>query len=688
MSDEANLNRIGETLIAVAANPSGQDTSENEGPATPIANKTTRHLSSPNTVLESQRAAKRQAVSQDVPNDEPLGQHILTGSSFGSQHLYSLVGQQPPASLAAQPLAASANVNNPMLPNDPTALQHNWGFDYDLNMAPSTSQGDLGSQDPFNFGFYTIPSGPVQHTQAGSEDLFSFGSSEPSVYGGVDTSSSNAASYSHASSSGALSIPPQPFVFGLPDLVCPYLSGLLQGDLLARLNITPGELVGELPESRFKRPWGNWERNFIILSLVGVGAPANRLDCVMSTYGVAKQGAILPLWNELNQQYFWGKRDPQTIIPVWWTMFNVFCTIMSWVPGPLTQPTIVFLQTVCQRFNANLTAATATCPVNPGHLAPFVEGGLASWFALLHKRLAGHPVVVKQVAKLRRSVLIDPSSHPGSTAAPSSSTRSGGPRSSNTRSGGARSSRSRSGKGRTTSRQSSTTNPHASVAGRAMSHSSAPQPGSISAPLLPISNAPVLSMPAPASPPLAADLALEPQVDFELDPEFDNNSETDDAAGKELAVPKNLPGVLEMVRNVEAVSKAAIKVANAKVLYLQSAAHEARAKAVKILFDIDKEQANTRVSTAIQVLLSDGLPDDIRELSRGVLTGVLTKPQPAIDANEVLRVLERYLPGPNLSLIKLVSEIEDPRVTRIVEGLANNISYIEREVLEDIGTSN
>ncbi|KAG8739908.1 hypothetical protein FRC10_005007, partial [Ceratobasidium sp. 414] len=156
----------------------------------------------------------------------------------------------------------------------------------------------------------------------------------------------------------------------------------------------------------------------------------------------------------------------------------------------------------------------------------------------------------------------------------------------------------------------------------------------------------------------------------------------DDAPEANLAAfAPNLPGVLEIVRNMHAVCQAAIALAQAKTEYLNVAADGVRVKTMSRILDMNKEDNKQRCRIALDILESTSSPPLLREDAVRTLNTLLgaTNP-PMINQGELLRVLREYLPGPKEIVEHVMVETQDPRVKVAVQDLVSEIVSLSRTV--------
>ncbi|KAG9087390.1 hypothetical protein FRC06_002570, partial [Ceratobasidium sp. 370] len=653
-------------------------------PPTPNTTRNTRYMStSPNPSPGDQRAMKRQAISREEVGGEPSDANLPSGSrnadpSNAQDTVYGFwhVDLDPAGRVPAGPVPGSV----PPAPHHATDLQ-NWPIDFNFGVPPPGHEGQSAPYNPYQFGS-TAPVGQPCHTQFGPPSANVVTSVQPSpsqaqtsqhfvnpvpAHQFSASSSANPHPYNSSAAVGFSGVTAQPYTsVGTmlqggatpPVLDCPYLFGLLQRDRASRLSLTPSELNLELGGPRYNNKWGNWEKQYVIVFNVGPGAPQERVNVALKTTRRSmKIGEVPAQWFELSNTLFRGHRKPSTLIQTWWSLFDTYCWILSVCPGPTNQPTAYYLDRVCREFNSNPAAAAAKFSVMPEQLAPFIVGG---WFSMFHNRIADTDIVNSKVHLCRTSPTNEnPTSTPTSSSARShAGARSASARPTNTHSTSARS-----------------TSAHSTSVHSAGAHSSNPQSGGVS-------RSAVFSPPRAALVPAAHTPAAPPSVAASaLVEEFERSETQDDANLEFLQVPgvalQKLPGVWEMVRNVKAVSEAAIRLADAKVEYLRAAADEARAKAIKTLVEMDREKVDAKARVAVTVISAGAVPADLRRTYENMLGDLSTLHRTEVNTDEVLRVLRQYLPGPRHTLTELVSGIDDARVKATVRELADDISRLD-----------
>jgi hypothetical protein len=66
------------------------------------------------------------------------------------------------------------------------------------------------------------------------------------------------------------------------------------------LFITPSELKVELQGSRYKRIWDNWEKHFVVMTVVGPQAPAEHFNTAMTTSRSTKSSNVPEMWTQVS----------------------------------------------------------------------------------------------------------------------------------------------------------------------------------------------------------------------------------------------------------------------------------------------------------------------------------------------------------------------------------------------------
>ncbi|KAG9093098.1 hypothetical protein FRC06_011672 [Ceratobasidium sp. 370] len=116
-------------------------------------------------------------------------------------------------------------------------------------------------------------------------------------------------------------------------------------------------------------------------------------------------------------------------------------------------------------------------------------------------------------------------------------------------------------------------------------------------------------------------------------------------ASHQPSFPPNLPGIIEMVRDQNAVTKAAIELAAAKVEYVKALTEGERIKTAQCAISLTKEGRELQHTTAIRVLESASSPDWLRNKALNTLDSALSLTQPALTVDDIVTALKQYLPG-------------------------------------------
>ncbi|KAG8680998.1 hypothetical protein FRC08_015917, partial [Ceratobasidium sp. 394] len=426
---------------------------------------------------------------------------------------------------------------------------------------------------------------------------------------------------------------------------------------------TPAKVDKVLSDPRWRVEWDNWEKNWLIDWSAGPNAPEGRLAALMGRGPTDVSGA--PLWAQLSV-IFRGQRSASTLRAWFWEMIHVYLSIIgAYAPSPQA-PTSLILQRIYDKASKVEEGLSGLLVKGPD-LAGWIEGGENGWFAILHPQIQTHGWIVKRLQGLRHTKVSQPYDvhHAGRSKSKSKAK--------------AKSTWSGSSAARSQLFQTTRSLP-ASHASASTSTPSVPLFGQPSHSEVTAGEAP--QAPAPgASGPLAADASGPPAADAS-GPPAPPAPPAPDASDANLAIfAPNLPGVLEVVRNMHAVCDAAIGLAQAKTDYLNVATDGVRVKTIERIVAISKQDQREQRRAALDVLESPSSPPDLVEEAKAIIRAQLAPlASPLSNPEEFLRMVREYLPAPKATIEHVLMDIKDSRVTVAVQDLVNEVVSLRRQV--------